>query len=69
VGAKHALALSAGTAAIHLALIHLGVGPGDEVLVSTLTFSANANPVVYQGARPVFIDSERASWSSAIMTA
>ncbi len=63
VGAKHALALSAGTAAIHLALIHLDVGPGDEVLVSTLTFSASANPVVYQVARPVFIDSERASWN------
>jgi len=63
VGAKHALALSAGTAAIHLALIHLGVGPGDEVVVSTLTFAASANPVVYQGARPVFVDSERASWN------
>lgn len=63
VGAKHALALSAGTAAIHLALIHLGVGPGDEVVVSTLTFAASANPVVYQGARPVFIDSERVSWN------
>lgn len=63
VGAKHALALSAGTAAIHLALIHLGVGPGDEVVVSTLTFAASANPVVYQRARPVFIDSERVSWN------
>ncbi len=63
VGATHALALSSGTAAIHLALIHLGVGPGDEVLVSTLTFAASANPVVYQGARPVFIDSERVSWN------
>ena len=63
VGAKHALALSAGTAAIHLALIHLGVGPGDEVIVSTLTFSASANPIVYQGAKPVFIDSERVSWN------
>ena len=63
VGAKHALALSAGTAAIHLALIHLGVGPGDEVIVSTLTFAASANPVVYLGARPVFIDSEKTSWN------
>ncbi len=63
VGAKYALALSSGTAALHLALIHLGVGPGDEVLVSTLTFAASANPVVYQGARPVFIDSERTSWN------
>jgi len=63
VGAKHALALSAGTAAIHLALIHLGVGAGDEVVVSTLTFAASANPVVYQGARPVFVDSELQSWN------
>jgi len=63
VGSKYALALSSGTAAIHLALIHLGVGPGDEVIVSSLTFAASANPVVYQGARPVFIDSERASWN------
>ena len=63
VGAKHALALSSGTAAIHLALIHLGVGPDDGVIVSTLTFAASANPVVYQGGRPVFIDSERTSWN------
>jgi dTDP-4-amino-4,6-dideoxygalactose transaminase len=63
VGAPHALALSSGTAALHLALIHLGVERGDEVLVSTLTFSASANPVVYLGAQPVFIDSERISWN------
>lgn len=63
VGAPHALALSSGTAALHLALIHLGVSRGDEVLVSTLTFSASANPVVYLGARPVFIDSELTSWN------
>lgn len=63
VGSPHALALSSGTAALHLALILAGVGPGDEVLVSTLTFSASANPVVYLGARPLFIDSERASWN------
>ncbi len=63
VGAKYALALSSGTAAIHLALIHLGVGSGDEVIVSTLTFAASANPVVYQGAKPVFIDSETTSWN------
>lgn len=62
-GAPYALALSSGTAALHLALIHLGVGPGDEVAVSTLTFSASVNPILYQGARPVFIDSERASWN------
>ncbi|MCP4164667.1 MAG: aminotransferase class I/II-fold pyridoxal phosphate-dependent enzyme [Chloroflexi bacterium] len=63
VGAKHALALSSGTAAIHLALILAGVERDDEVLVSTLTFSASVNPVIYQGARPVLIDSERASWN------
>ncbi len=63
VRAKFALALSSGTAAIHLALIHLGVGPGDEVITSTLTFAASANPVVYLGARPVFIDSETTSWN------
>jgi len=63
VGAPHALALSSGTAALHLALLLAGVGPSDEVLVSTLTFSASANPIVYLGAKPVFIDSERASWN------
>jgi len=63
VGVEQALALSSGTAGIHLALILTGVGQGDEVLVSTLTFSASANPVVYQGARPVFIDSETTSWN------
>ncbi len=63
VGAPHALALSSGTAALHLALIHLGVEPGDEVLVSTLTFSASANPVAYLGAKPVFVDSEPVSWN------
>lgn len=63
VGSPHALALSSGTAALHLALIEAGVGPGDEVLVSTLTFSASVNPIVYQGAHPVFIDSERTSWN------
>ena len=63
VGAPYALALSSGTAALHLALLLAGVGPGDEVLVSTLTFSASANPIVYLGAKPVFIDSERVSWN------
>ena len=63
VGAPYALALSTGTAALHLALILAGVGPGDEVLVSTLTFSASANPIAYLGGRPTFIDSERASWN------
>ncbi len=63
VGAPYALALSSGTAALHLALLLAGVGPGDEVLVSTLTFSASANPIVYLGGRPTFIDSERTSWN------
>ena len=63
VGAKHAAALSSGTAALHLALLLLGLGPGDEVLVSDLTFSASVNPVAYVGATPTFIDSERESWN------
>ncbi len=63
VGAKYAAALSTGTAAIHLALILAGVGLGDEVLVSSLTFSASVNPIAYVGARPVLIDSERTSWN------
>jgi pyridoxal phosphate-dependent aminotransferase EpsN len=63
VGARHALALSSGTAALHLAFMGLGLGPGDDVLVSTLTFAATVNPLVYVGARPVFVDSERASWN------
>ncbi|MGI8690724.1 MAG: DegT/DnrJ/EryC1/StrS family aminotransferase [Thermomicrobiales bacterium] len=62
-GAAHAVALTSGTAALHLAMIHLGVGPGDEVLGSTFTFSASVNPIAYCGARPTFIDSERTSWN------
>ena len=56
-------ALSAGTAAIHLALIECGVGYGDEVLCQTMTFSATANPIAYQGATPVFVDSEVDTWN------
>ena len=56
-------ALSSGTAAIHLALVLLGVGRGDEVLCQSFTFSASANPIVYQGATPVFIDSEIYTWN------
>jgi len=63
VGSQHAAALSSGTAALHLALILAGVGSGDEVLVSSLTFSASVNPIVYLGGRPVFIDSEPTSWN------
>ncbi|WP_457271749.1 aminotransferase class I/II-fold pyridoxal phosphate-dependent enzyme [Pedobacter sp. UYEF25] len=56
-------ALSSGTAALHLALILLGVGPGDEVICQTLTFSASANPIAYLGATPVFVDSEADTWN------
>ena len=60
---KEIAALSSGTSAIHLALILLGVECGDEVLCSSFTFSASANPIVYQGAKPVFIDSELDTWN------
>lgn len=60
---KNAAALSAGTAAIHMALKALGVGKGDIVFCSSLTFSASANPITYQNATPVFIDSERETWN------
>jgi dTDP-4-amino-4,6-dideoxygalactose transaminase len=63
LGVASAVALSSGTAALHLALLTLGVGAGDEVLVPTLTFAATANAVVYVGARPAFIDSDRTSWN------
>jgi dTDP-4-amino-4,6-dideoxygalactose transaminase len=60
---RHVAALSSGTAALHLALILLGVKRGDEVICQDLTFSASANPIVYQGATPVFIDSESETWN------
>ncbi len=60
---RHVVALASGTAAIHLALVGLGVGPGDEVVCQSMTFSASANPIVYQGATPVFVDSERDTWN------
>lgn len=63
VGAGGALALSSGTAAIHLALRLAGVSPGDVVFCSSLTFIASANPVLYQAARPVFIDSDPGNWN------
>jgi dTDP-4-amino-4,6-dideoxygalactose transaminase len=62
-GARHAAAVSSGTAALHLALRLVGVGPGDAVFVSTFTFAASVNPIVYLGGEPVFIDSEAASWN------
>ena len=63
VGTKHAVAVSSGTAALHLALRLAGVGPGDEVLCSSLTFIASAAPITYLGAKPVFIDAEERSWN------
>jgi pyridoxal phosphate-dependent aminotransferase EpsN len=63
VETRGAAALSSGTAALHLALRRLGVAPGDEVLCSTLTFVASANPILYEGAAPVFVDSDRSSWN------
>ena len=57
------VALSSGTAALHLALVMLGVKMGDEVICQSMTFSASANPIVYQGATPIFIDSERETWN------
>ena len=60
---KQVVALSAGTAALHLGLILLGVGEGDEVICQSFTFSASANPIAYLGATPVFVDSERETWN------
>ena len=60
---KHVVALSTGTAAVHLALIACGVCPGDEVIVQSFTFCASSNPIVYLGATPVFVDSEPGSWN------
>lgn len=62
-GVGHAAALSSGTAALHLALIILGIKPGDEVIASTFTFAATINPIIYQGATPIFIDSEPGTWN------
>ncbi len=62
-GVRHAIACCNGTAALHLALLALGVGPGDEVIIPTLTFVATANAVRYCGANPVFVDSDPATWN------
>ena len=62
-GDGHTVALSAGTAALHLSMILAGVKPGDMVFCQDLTFSASANPIAYQGAEPVFIDSDRDTWN------
>lgn len=63
IGIKHTVALASGTAAMHLAMRILGVGPGDEVLASTLTFIGSVTPIMFQGARPVFIDADEATWN------
>ena len=63
VGVTHALAVSSGTAAMHLALKVLGVGLGDEVIASTLTFIGSVTPIIFLGATPVFIDSDWTSWN------
>lgn len=62
-GSSYAVALSSGTAAIHLALLILGIRSDDEVMVSTLTFAGSVNPIIYCGAKPVFVDSEQKSWN------
>ena len=59
----HALALNSGTAALHLALQALDIGPGDKVVCPSLTFAASANPICYCGAQPVFVDSESQTWN------
>lgn len=63
MGGGYPVALASGTAALHLAMILAGVGPGDLVFCQSMTFSASANPIVYQGAKPVFIDSEPETWN------
>jgi pyridoxal phosphate-dependent aminotransferase EpsN len=63
IDVPNALALSSGTAALHLALVVLGIGAGDEVACSSFTFSASANPIVYVGASPVFVDADAATWT------
>jgi len=62
-GVEHALALASGTAALHLALVVLGIGAGDEVACSDFTFAATANPVAYVGATPFFVDCDEATWT------
>ncbi len=60
---RHVVALCSGTAGLHLGLILLGIKPGDEVICQSFTFAASANPIIYMGARPVFIDSEKDTWN------
>ena len=60
---KRVVALSSGTAAVHLSLIACGVKPGDEVIVQSFTFCASSHPITYLGAKPVFVDSEKETWN------
>lgn len=62
-GDKEVLAVSSGTAAVHLGLVGCGVGPGDEVIAQTFTFCASVNPIVYLGAKPILVDSEKDTWN------
>lgn len=62
-GSHHVVALSAGTAALHLALVQCGVGHGDEVICQSFTFAASANPITYLGGKPIFVDSEADTWN------
>ena len=63
LGNPNIVALSAGTAALHLGLVALGIEAGDEVICQSFTFAASANPILYQGAKPVFVDSEKDTWN------
>ena len=63
IGCRHCVGLASGLDALWIAFRILGIGAGDEVIVQSLTFSASANPVVYQGAQPVFVDSESLTWN------
>lgn len=63
IGIKHCVAVSSGTAAMHLVLRHLGIGSDDEIFTSTLTFIGSVSPIVFEGATPVFIDSDNVSWN------
>src|SRR4029078_520083 len=66
IGVKHAIALSSGTAALHLIVRALGLGPGDEVLVPSFTFAASVNAILYEGATPVFVDIEPVTYNLSI---
>ncbi len=63
IGCKYGVAVHTGTAALHLALLALRIGPGDEVIIPTLTFAATANAVLYTGAKPVFVDVDEETWN------